>query len=414
MMRTVATVVWRDGPRATLPEALEELERLAPLPMSRVAGEMWAIEALRDEPSVADVSILDGDKASIVAGLAKIVGRFDFLSQRSLNGYPLRVPAAAVAPAYPIVPGSVGELYRFDEALTRINPMAYPAAVNLSLAGPTWLGDELNPTDPLAIAVAHAAARAPVVVPVGNNGEEPYADTRSALAKLPTTISVGAAADEQGDELMALSSTAPEDVPGPFVCAYGWSEHQQPQPGTSFAVPRVSDQLAVLTAFLLTVRRALVPDEDVEGIPLSALGFVDEGALTHADSRYPLPAYPLGAGIDVAAVREAERIARGAVDFSAAPAGVLRALARSARPMAGGAHRVGHGFVSDDTTAAYLERFDGRELIALLGGAGAAPPDDAALRVPLAARDLDEALAIWARGAVWLWWDYRTGTYAEA
>jgi hypothetical protein len=220
-------------------------------------------------------------------------------------------------------------------------------------------------------------------------------------------VAVGATDDETGSTLYERSSTGAPGGRGPFVCASKWSIHDDPDPGTSFAAARVSRELAILTAFLLTLRRALQPDDDPEGLPLVALGFVDEGPLAHTDTRLENAAYPLGLGIDPEAARDL--VTPG---FEVDGGIALKALAHSARPIPDdhGPHEVGYGFVSAETTRAYLERFDASELGRLLDLD--VPPGRADTR--LTTDEIERAIDVWAYGALWVYWDFQAGSGTEA
>jgi hypothetical protein len=403
MSYAIALAVWRERAPAALPAGVELMDSYAPLPIARVGGEQQALAELRALPEVASVQIGDSDKLAIVEGVARLAWRFVQLSARSPNGYPSRDLYSQGA--YPILAGTDVSV---EPGVTRIAPMAHAAVTNLSLGGPAWLRDELEPGDALRVAVEHASRIAPVVVAVGNDGHRPGPDTRTGLARLDATVAVGATEDDEGTMLYARSSTGAPGGPGPFVCASKWSIHDQPDPGTSFAAARVSREVVVLTAFLLTLRRALDGDDHPEGLPLAAVGMVDSGGFSPraAESRLPIPAYPLGLGVDAEAVR------------AAAPAGfevtgelALRALARSARPIPGcEPHQVGHGFVSEATTEDYLARFDAAEFAAVLGtdppAGGAAPR--------LTTGEIGRAIAVWALGALFVYWNFDAGKGTEA
>lgn len=171
---------------------------------------------------------------------------------------------------------------------------------------------------------------------------------------------------------------------GPTVVAYGTDPGPDPEDGTSFAAPRVSDELSVLGAYLLTLQYFAQVEEgsDLEGIPLTGVGYVDVDILRGRGNEHgwhvahlarplhALPALPR-AGIDVGALRDVLEVLRGhGVNRNLIPAAdrLRRMLIASARPVPGRRpFEVGHGFVSEETTAAYLETFSGSDLARVLG-----------------------------------------------
>jgi hypothetical protein len=418
----LVAVVWAPGDPPPLPAGVEEVEALAPLPVTIVSGREDALAGLRELSATRSVTNPPSEALAIVRGIARVIFSLDQLAPTAVNGYPGRLPndagAQGAVPAYPILASEPGYLVDFDPEIRRIVPMCKPAAVNLSLEHPPWLRDELSEDDPLAVAVAEAARRALVVVSAGNEGLRMADDTRSALARLPNTVAVGATTDEAGTTLDPRSATGPAGGEGPFVCAWAQSIHERPRRGTSFAAPRVTRELEVLTGFLRTVFHA-GRDDGVSGIPLCGVGFVDDGRFNEVDSRLPIPAYPLEAGVDASLVRAALATDQsGAVeDTMPSLEMVLVALGRSARQIRGCArHEVGHGFVSEQTTLEYLRGFDGHELMHLLGNRTETRSNgaDSALDRVLTTPDLERAASVWAGGALWVYWDYRGETGAVA
>lgn len=415
MSRVVAAVSFDEAlnPEA-LPSTVAYVETLSPLRIALVVGEESSVEALTSLREVTGISVVEADKLAIVRGIAGVLGRFSELEATTLNGYGGRLPEPGV-PSYPILAENTEKhLVDFDPEIRRITAQCFPTALNLSIEQKPWLGEILEEDDVLAAATRAASRTMTVVVPVGNAGRRLAADTRSAVAKLPWTLAVGATMDPEGTRLDPRSGKGPAGGDGPFVCAFGTSKHREPRTGTSFAAPRVSRELLVLTGFLLTLY-ALAEDEVRVGVPLCGLGFVDEGMPPPTPDVLPIPAYPIGAGIDAGRLNDALASLRDlGVQLEPPPSldVAVCALARSARPIPGyRRNEVGHGFVNEETTLEYLTRFDGTELAELHGaqlGDGSRQP---VLRRALTDGQLDRAVATWVRGAVRVYWDYDSGRY---
>lgn len=116
----------------------------------------------------------------------------------------------------------------FDPATRSVNP--YPsltAPVAAGVPGVLCISLQTRPGKPpvehsaISVATRIAAEVLPVVVAVGNWRSLGAGDTRSALAKLPWLISVGALADTDGAALTATSSVGRPGGEGPSVSAYG-------------------------------------------------------------------------------------------------------------------------------------------------------------------------------------------------
>jgi subtilase family protein len=413
--RVVAAVV-RNQPLDTgaLPEGANLIETLAPLPIDIVGGDSNVLAELRALPGVRSVTIPVDEEIAIVRGIAAVLSRIQTLSRTAPNGYAGRLPEDQrdATPAYPIMSPDPQYLVTTDDKIRRITRQCHPTALNLSLAPPAWLAGTLGDRDPLAVASHDAAETMVVVVAAGNNGGDHAgrSDTRSALAKLPWTVAVGATADQDGTKLDPDSSVGAAGGPGPFVCAFRESIHEHPRTGTSFAAPRVTHELAVLTGFLLTVAQAARADDRI-GIPLCGVGIVDDKPAMPPTAGLPISAYPLDAGVEADRVAEAMRPLADVglrLDVDVTVPMVLRALARSARPIpATQPWESGHGFVSEQTTNAYLRRFTGLEAAEVLGGLAASDlPSDRRLEIALADTDLERACDVWGRGALRLMWDY--------
>ncbi|MDQ3530380.1 MAG: hypothetical protein M3425_10620 [Actinomycetota bacterium] len=112
----------------------------------------------------------------------------------------------------------------------------------------------------------------------------------------------------------------------------------------------------------------MLDDNGVDGVSLGTLAIVDEGRPDPIRlARLPIPSYPLGAGVDQEAARVLAAVAPSVAGRLRDHRTWVRALARSAQAMpAYGAHEVGHGFVSRDTTFGYLRALTLRDVLKLV------------------------------------------------
>jgi hypothetical protein len=240
--------------------------------------------------------------------------------------------------------------------------------------------------DPACIAIRTASADVSVVIAAGNKFDANTGQLIGGWAEEPCAIVVGATSDSKGEVLADYSLVGGRDGQprGPTVVAYGRDDETSVE-GTSFAAPRVADELAVLTAFALTIRHFvhLGSGAPLEGIPLVGIGYVDIDLLPGRGAEHgwhvsglrrpekPVPALPR-AGIDADAVFRVLRLLdkhgvplkhRRVPDF------LKEMLVTSARAIpAYDASEVGAGFIDKTTTAEYLASYSGLDYARTLLG----------------------------------------------
>ena len=293
------------------------------------------------------------------------------------------------------------------DGLVYDTPRCHMVAINVSKHDDPSL--PFDPAEPVAAATEVAAGQVVVVIASGNEGDrQDVATTLSPWARAPWVLPVGATEDEEGAVVAAYSGRDAATGSPPIV-AWGASGRDHEVIGTSFAAPRVTNEILVLAACLHSLAHAFslaAGDRAVRGIPLVGEGMIDVGRPGWRRGQLAIPAYPL-VGVDLDAVGEvAEALGERAASVSARPEPqrLSRALLRSARSLGPG----GPGFVSGTTTHDYLRRFDGHELIAV-AGAEAAAGDDRLSRPLMLATQLEKAVSIWEQGALHLYYEHETG-----
>jgi hypothetical protein len=328
------------------------------------------------------------------------------------NGVAKAVPLDALVdglPRYPTLTLDGGTpTWGVDPAIRLDTRYCYVGALNISLEFRRRV--PYDPYDPVNLALSDASRHLPVALAAGNVNGDP--DPRIFAWPLnPDVIAVGAT-NPQGTELLDCSRVGDPGagIPGPDVVANGIDETGEP--GTSYAAPVVSMQLAQLAAALMAVRAAVLASTDApEGIPLAGRCFVDIDRAVHAGHagkvtdfrprRRPLPALPFGVVPDLAAHAVATQpAARGLRGRPGTP--VLRqALLASARPVPGHEPRlVGAGVVSDASTLDYLTGLDVRQLLTLYGvpAAGSSDPVFDADLLPAFLEGARDSMLGWSNG----------------
>ncbi len=239
--------------------------------------------------------------------------------------------------------------------------------LNLSLGPP---GKSFDPNHPLQIATHFAYELGiPVVVAAGNKG--PGLATLQPLAQAPWVIAVGAT-DATG-RLLRSSSRGDPSGAKPTVVADGTlpeDDPRFPEPGTSFAAPKVGQ----LVVWILKGLELLIGDlaDQQQGewsvksrpIKMPIVGIADTGVdpAKKMPTWAPLAASIFATGRDHVQVSRTDRerewydklmhVLRGydaPVEIAANPATVTRCLQLAAKPLQGYlAHEVGAGLVSAD------------------------------------------------------------------
>lgn len=285
------------------------------------------------------------------------------------------------APGYPYLDAQEDQLTMNVAVLPAVE-RGYPTSLSLSL--------QLPPRAPfaddsvLALAIHEASKYLPVFVAVGNfgslrDGVDTY-DLRSPLARLPWVISVGATVDDGGTALTPSSSAGAAGGPGPTMVAYGADLFAPGVNESSFAAPRAATSAALVTAFLLQLRAATKAARtgEVEGVPLTLMGYVDTGFAAWApEQKTQLPMIPFGYGIDLDSCRAAIKAMLGhQLGLLVNPNhDLVRALLlRSAKPGPGARHESGAGIVNLAGLLETLTCLTWRELFELSGNS---LPDDA-------------------------------------
>lgn len=250
--------------------------------------------------------------------------------------------------------------------------IAYPAGCYLSLQ--LRQGQPLSRDSILGIATRIIARNMPLLIAAGNWGAFGEG-TLSPLATLPWTLAVGATSDVEGTSRLNESSVGEPGQPpecGVAVMAYGENDFVPGTFGTSYAAPRAFAQVVSMTAFLLELRNVGMTRQTgvLHGVPLLVGMTVDSGFVDY-DPRpsLPLPMLPIIGVSREAALSVFEVLERAGhqLQTEAHPRAVTSMLFESARPMPGyQAWEVGAGFVSDETTHAYLAKFSGEDLARLM------------------------------------------------
>lgn len=247
-------------------------------------------------------------------------------------------------------------------------------AINLSLGT-----DEIapyDPHDPVNLATKVVARSVAVVAAAGNEGYvSSGVETLNAWAQAPWVISVAATTASDGGTRARYSSVGDKRRRSthPTVAAYGASALDETMRGTSFAAPRVARQLAFLGSFIETLRStaSVFGGGVAEAPPVPWTYLVDCRVTRRFEPERPLRALPRGA-VDPDALQRASQLLEAAevgLDLEPTPRRLRSMLIRSARPVPGCSRRlVGAGFVSDETSTAYLERFSGLELARVFVG----------------------------------------------
>lgn len=281
-------------------------------------------------------------------------------------------------PPYPVLDRQGGNHIRFDASIRLQTRLCSLAALNMSLQPDPPI--DYSPDNPVTIATHIAHEFLPVVMAAGNvlpDNTNPYI---RGWAEAEWVIAVGATTDANGSSLAEYQLVAAPGSRGPTVVAYGVDDRTSEE-GTSFAAPRVSEELSVLHAYLLTLRHYIrAKGADSEGIPLTGVAYIDIGALPgiakeHGFSvsdiespKRPLPALPIS-GIDedalegVVSALKNSNVSMASISSAGA---TQAALCCSAREMPFERRLVGHGFISPETTREYLTRFSGADLVDVL------------------------------------------------
>ena len=315
----------------------------------------------------------------------------------------------------PVVPGSLPryplwhhdqQTWGWDDSARFVGPQAVLASLIFPKqedvpSGPLSIGD------PMHVALTKAAERFPVLVSVGNRGISTSAaasDSRSAYARIPGVLAIGATTDEHGTALASYSGRGIVGGGGPALVAWEASLYDQTRAGTSFAAPRAAWELAVMTAYASTLNHAiaLAMRSHVPSIPLSALAWIDNGTPRWA-TQWKLPAYPL-VGVDVEAVARTllPLLPLGALASEMNPVRLgLTMLLRSARPLADiGAYAQGRGFVGPGTTEAYLRKMSAREWLAVMANGRPEPRQADESETLTDALSIAQAIHIWRMAAL--------------
>jgi hypothetical protein len=353
--------------REALPTVEVGTPAFAELPFVPLTGDLPTIEtALSPIDGVIAVRSVSGSTAKTVYGFEVALAH-----QRAVegavepNGFGRLVEGwqPGTIPAYPVL--AAGRDPPLDWNADLILPTRHGrlAAINMSIGT-----DEVPPYDehdPVNVATRVATRRVPVVAAVGNAGYiSDGVETMSVWAQPPWVISVAATTLADGGSLARYSSVGDKRNRRihPTVAAYGGSELNEKKKGTSFAAPRVTRQMIAFTCFCETLSSALSGLLGQEkGIPLPWVFFVDCEIEGMYRPEKPLPALPRAA-IDIHTLQEALPVllsAGGIIrDLHPTPARVKRMLLASARRLGKLSRReVGEGFISDETTTSYLERF---------------------------------------------------------
>jgi hypothetical protein len=286
------------------------------------------------------------------------------------------------------------------------------------------------PSDPVSMATQIVSESYPVVIAAGNRLASSPNRLIRGWAEADWVISVGATLDEEGLTPAPYSLVGSDKVPGsgPTVMAFGGDDHS-PRRGTSFAAPRVSEEIAVMAAYQLSLGHYISKLQNVEeGIPVVGLGFIDlhnlpgrgqEHGFCVADLAPPtrsLPALPIPTvredSLEHAVEWINEHPGRGTASISTV---LRRMLLASAWPMRGFAqHLVGYGFVSPSSTLEYLARFDAADFASVLLADGLPPAGLEELRgVPLFdIGDLPALIALWRDSVVKFAYDITDDEYS--
>jgi hypothetical protein len=362
--------------------------------------------ALTDESHAAMLSQVHGIQRvgpiaksglKVIAGLERLLydGRAAWNTPQP-NGWAYEVPSlpndpdgANKLPYYPDFRIVEGRFRRVLDTSTILQTrLGFMAAVSLSLQAPR--GEVFDPEDPFNVATRAASKFVPIVIAAGNY-HEPMSSregTMSAWAQASWVISVGATDSEDGGKLASVSSRGSPDreFSGPTVVAWGRSLTAPSDVGirTSFATPRIAAALCYLGAYCLTLRhfvqlRLSTPRTQIEGIPLTGFGMIDDGCDDSFWERpQKLPALPRQ-GVDVASLAEVLQLVRtlgSEVRVWPTPDTLRHMLLECAQPLRGyRSHEVGHGFVSSDSVAQYLLNFTGADFIRLFCVGKSVPED---------------------------------------
>jgi hypothetical protein len=246
----------------------------------------------------------------------------------------------------------------------------YLSTINISLGPFQSPPDSPSDPDPLAEAIRTVAAHnRTVVVAAGNRG--PNLDTLQFFARLPETISVGALGED--GTLLATSSRGVPGKSGPTFVASGvidTPDPRFPQPGTSFAAPRVTRVGAWLQMFL---RLIMADVRSLAAGPLPAIQAMPRPGIAVLDTASGGPDTSLEPTIEVPRSDREERWYRGLFDalgerygMSCAvgdvPSIVRRALVAIARRLPLEPHEAGAGAIDveclrDAVAFFYPQRF---------------------------------------------------------
>lgn len=264
--------------------------------------------------------------------------------------------------------------HRYSSDQDTNESLGYLAAINMSLGTDDLV--EYDTSDPVNVATRVASQTAPIVAAAGNVGRAPDgAETLSAWAQAPWVISVGASTAEDGGSIARYSSVGDKNDPStwPTIVAYGASALDHSRRGTSYAAPRVTRQIAALTALCLTLRASygFLRSEETALIRVPRVFFID--CDIHS-SPPPLTILALPrSGVDVEALARTFSIAADAglsLTLEPNPASVRQLLISSAIPLPKvEGHQARYGFVNDDTTLNYLNSFSGLDIVIAFGAA---------------------------------------------